>query len=142
PSGPGGPSRAKTPPQNGSRAQVPDGYPVHLRDMTAAAGASARPAPRLDTNPNDAWRRPLVRYGFLVLVAAATFALDQFTKELVKASMDPGDVIPVIPPVLDLHYITNRGVAFGLFSRFGDVFVPIALVIMTVIFGYYRSLAT
>lgn len=110
--------------------------------MTAAASASTSPAPRLDTRPDDAWRRPLLRYGFLVLVAAATFALDQFTKELVKASMEPGDVIPVIPPVLDLHYITNRGVAFGLFSRFGDVFVPIALVIMTIIFGYYRSLAT
>ncbi|MGH2371630.1 MAG: signal peptidase II, partial [Chloroflexota bacterium] len=38
------------------------------------------------------------------------------------------------------HYITNRGVAFGLFSRFGDVFVPVALVIMAVIFTYYRSL--
>src|SRR5919202_378767 len=56
--------------------------------------------------------------------------------------MEPGDVIPVIPPVLDLHYITNRGVAFGLFSRFGDVFVPVALVIMAIIFGYYRSLST
>ena len=50
-----------------------------------------------------------------------------------------GDVIPIIPPVLDLHYITNRGVAFGLFSRLGDIFIPVAIVIMSVIFWYYRS---
>ena len=51
-----------------------------------------------------------------------------------------GDDIPILPPVLDLHYITNRGVAFGLFSRFGDVFVPVAIVIMAVIVGYYRTI--
>ncbi|MBI3970284.1 MAG: signal peptidase II [Chloroflexi bacterium] len=68
------------------------------------------------------------------------FALDQLTKYLVTRTMQLGEVIPVIPPVLDLHYITNRGVAFGLFSRFGDVFVPVAIVIMAVIFAYYRSL--
>src|SRR6266498_1110651 len=108
--------------------------------MTAAAGTSPSTAtPARMSEGDDAWRRPLRRYGFLVLVAAATFALDQITKQLVKSSMEPGDIIAVIPPVLDLHYITNRGVAFGLFSRFGDVFVPVALVIMTIIFGYYRS---
>jgi signal peptidase II len=112
--------------------------------MSAAAGTSANPArpAGVGANGEDAWRRPLLRYGFLILVAAATFALDQVTKQLIKSSMEPGDVIPVLPPVLDLHYITNRGVAFGLFSRFGDVFVPVALMIMTVIFGYYRSLAS
>jgi signal peptidase II len=90
----------------------------------------------------DAWHRPRVRYGFLLLVAALTFLADQLSKVVVKATMEPGEVIPVIPPVLDLHFITNRGVAFGLFARFGDVFVPVALVIMAVIFGYYRSLTT
>jgi signal peptidase II len=87
-----------------------------------------------------AWQRPAVRYGYLAAVAALIFVLDQVTKEMVKRAMAPGDVIPVLPPFLDLHYITNRGVAFGLFSRFGDVFVPVAMVIMVVIFGYYRTL--
>jgi signal peptidase II len=116
--------------------------------MTAAPSAAERPlspAPargEQEVAPTDSWRRPLVRYGFLAVVAALTFAADQASKMAIKATMQPGDVIPVVPPVLDLHYITNRGVAFGLFSRFGDVFVPVALVIMTVIFGYYRSLST
>jgi len=81
-----------------------------------------------------------VRYGYLAAVAAITFVIDQATKAIVMNTMRVGDVIPIIPPVLDLHYITNRGVAFGLFARLGDVFVPLALIIMSVIFWYYRSL--
>jgi len=118
--------------------------------MTAAAGSPASPAspaspsasaetPVPTSEGDDVWRRPLRRYGFLVLVAAATFALDQLTKQLVKSSMEPGDVIPVIPPVLDLHYITNRGVAFGLFPRFGDVFVPVVLLFITIHLGLHSS---
>jgi signal peptidase II len=86
------------------------------------------------------WDAPRRRYGFLALVAAIVFSLDQLTKALIMRSMQVGDVIPLLPPVLDLHYITNRGVAFGLLSRLGDVFVPVAVVIMSVIFWYYRSL--
>ena len=81
-----------------------------------------------------------MRYGFLIGVALTTFVIDQVTKAVVMRTMSVGDVIPVVPPVLDLHYITNRGVAFGLFARLGDIFVPLALVIMSVIFWYYRSL--
>ena len=88
----------------------------------------------------ERWDSPRLRYGFLALVAGVTFLLDQLTKTIVMATMRVGDVIPVFPPFLDLHYITNRGVAFGLFARLGDVFVPIAIVIMSVIFWYYRAL--
>ncbi|HET7771350.1 MAG TPA: signal peptidase II [Chloroflexota bacterium] len=88
----------------------------------------------------ERWNSPRLRYGFLALVAGVTFLFDQVTKTIVMATMRVGDVIPVFPPFLDLHYITNRGVAFGLFARLGDVFVPIAIVIMSVIFWYYRSL--
>lgn len=86
------------------------------------------------------WDSAEMRYGFLAAVSAITLGADQATKSIVKATMQLGEVIPVIPPVLDLHYITNRGVAFGLFQRFGDVFIPIALVIMAIIVAYYRSL--
>lgn len=88
----------------------------------------------------ETWDRPRLRYGYLALVASLTFVADQITKAIVMNTMQLGQVIPVIPPVLDLHYITNRGVAFGLFTRLGDVFVPVAIVIMSVIFWYYRSL--
>ena len=88
----------------------------------------------------ERWETPRFRYGYLALVAGTVFLIDQITKALIMATMRLGDVIPIIPPFLDLHYITNRGVAFGLFARLGDIFVPVALVIMSVIFWYYRSL--
>ena len=88
----------------------------------------------------ESWDRPRLRYGYLAFVALLTFAADQITKLIVMNTMQLGQVIPVIPPVLDLHYITNRGVAFGLFSRLGDLFAVVAIVIMSVIFWYYRSL--
>jgi len=90
--------------------------------------------------PSETWDRPRRRYGYLGLVAALTFIADQVTKAMVMATMRLGEVIPLLPPYLDLHYITNRGVAFGLFARLGDIFVPIAIAIMAVIFWYYRSL--
>lgn len=119
-----------------------------LQRMTSAANTvdtthhTERPVARglVAGASGDVWDRPAARYGFLTVICVLTFAADQLSKSAVKASMQLGDVIPLAPPVLDLHYITNRGVAFGLFSRFGDVFVPVAVVIMAVIFGYYRSL--
>jgi signal peptidase II len=86
------------------------------------------------------WKSAEVRFGYLIAVAAAVFTLDQLSKAIVKSTMELGEVIPLIPPVLDLHFITNRGVAFGLFSAFGDVFVPVAIAIMSVIVIYYRGL--
>ena len=88
----------------------------------------------------ETWDGPRLRYGFLTAVALVTFVADQVTKAMIMATMRVGDVIPVLPPYLDLHYITNRGVAFGLFARLGDVFVPIAIAIMSAIFWYYRSI--
>jgi signal peptidase II len=105
----------------------------------AASAEPAGPAPSVPGH-TERWTQPQVRYGYLLLVAAVTFIADVTTKAMVMSTMSLGDVIPVIPPVLDLHYITNRGVAFGLFSRMGDIFVPIAIVIMSLIFWYYRSL--
>jgi signal peptidase II len=103
---------------------------AHAREEVSSAPA----------HTDEPWARHGRRYGYLLLVAGITFTADQVTKAIIQATMRLGEVIPVIPPVLDLHYITNRGVAFGLFSRLGDIFIPIAIVIMAVIFWYYRSL--
>ncbi len=134
-------------------AKVDSAGPAHPRDTGGVPAVpvaddrpgAAQPIAGLDASgpagpARSAWNSAEVRYSFLVAVSALVFAADQASKAIVKASMQLGDVIPVLPPVLDLHYITNRGVAFGLFQRFGDVFVPIAVVIMAIIVGYYRSL--
>lgn len=103
--------------------------------MVASAQVSDAPAAN-----RARWTQPGARYGYLALVAGTVFALDQFTKLLITSTMRLGEVIPLLPPVLDLHYITNRGAAFGLFAGLGDIFIPVALAIMAVIFWYYRSL--
>jgi signal peptidase II len=118
--------------------------PVDAAPAVAApgeAGQAGDAATRAQPQAS-AWQRPAVKYSFLVLVAALVFAADQLSKAVVMATMRPGDSIPLIPPVLDLHYITNRGVAFGLFAHFGDAFIPVAIVIMAIIVAYYRGLRT
>lgn len=49
-------------------------------------------------------------------LAIAIFVVDQITKILITKFMLLGDVVSIIPNYIDLHYITNRGVAFGLLS--------------------------
>jgi signal peptidase II len=120
-------------------AEADSGRPLRQDGSTDVPGASTESTPSAPAR-RSAWDSAEVRYSYLISVAAAVFALDQASKAVVMLTMPIGEVIPIVPPVLDLHYITNRGVAFGLFSHFGDVFVPVALLIMGVIIGYYRSI--
>jgi signal peptidase II len=50
------------------------------------------------------------------LITAAVIALDQLTKYLVRASMQPGDSIPVIGSWLRILYVRNTGTAFSMFA--------------------------
>jgi signal peptidase II len=123
-------------------AEADSGRPLRHDGSTDVPGASTESTPSTPSAParGSAWGSAEVRYSYLVSVAAAVFAIDQASKAVVMLTMPMGEVIPIIPPVLDLHYITNRGVAFGLFSRFGDIFIPVAVIIMLVILAFYRTL--
>ena len=77
----------------------------------------------------------------LAVVASVIVTLDQLTKFLVVSSMSLGETIPVMPWVA-LHYITNRGVAFGMFRQFGDVLLPLTLAICGVIVYVYGTVET
>ena len=50
------------------------------------------------------------------LIAAVVIALDQLTKYLVRANMQPGDSIPVIGSWLRILYVRNTGTAFSMFA--------------------------
>ena len=54
------------------------------------------------------------------LIALAVAALDQATKLLVSHSIGVHETIPVIPGLVDLVYVRNRGMAFGLLNRPGE----------------------
>ena len=92
-----------------------------------------------------AWDSATRRYGFLIGAAVTLCLLDQLTKYIITVTIgptgaDPGREIVVVPGFIFLRYIENTGMAFGLFRELGDLFIPIALAIMTAVVFYYRAL--
>lgn len=76
------------------------------------------------------------KYLFAVLFVAVLTALDQWTKHLAVRFLSEGPIV-LIDGVFELNYITNRGMAFGLFQgRTGPLLIlTVALVaILTWIF--------
>ena len=70
------------------------------------------------------------------MAAVLVIALDQITKYLVRANMQPGDRIPVIGNWMSIYYVQNTGTAFSMFrdNRFVTVFLTTALIILCIIF--------
>jgi signal peptidase II len=56
------------------------------------------------------------RLPFLLLISAAVFALDRWTKTWVSHHVEYGGAIPVIDHVLRITHWTNEGAAFSLFA--------------------------
>ena len=52
------------------------------------------------------------------VIAAAVIALDQLTKYLVRANMQPGESIPLIGSLVRLLYVRNTGTAFSMFAGY------------------------
>ncbi|MBD5608461.1 MAG: signal peptidase II [Desulfovibrio sp.] len=57
------------------------------------------------------------KYVVLLLTALGVLGLDQLTKLIVRSTIEPGEVIVVIPGFFDLVNIRNRGAAFGFLNR-------------------------
>lgn len=68
-----------------------------------------------------------------LLVAAALIAVDQITKWWAATTLSDGTVIPIIRDVFVLQYTENRGVGFSLLQNQRWLFIPITLLITTVI---------
>ena len=60
-------------------------------------------------------------------------ALDQFTKHLAVLNLMDNDSIVIIPNVLELTFLKNRGAAFGILQDQKVFFVMIAIMILLVI---------
>lgn len=65
---------------------------------------------------------------FLLFIAA-----DQFTKHLAIVHLKDKDSIHLVPDVLELQYLENRGAAFGMLQDQKVFFIFIALIILVVI---------
>lgn len=69
----------------------------------------------------------------LVLIA------DQVTKGLIVAHMTLGQTVELtswLAPIFRLTYITNTGVAFGLFPGLGDFFIIVDIVVVVALMVY------
>jgi len=100
---------------------------VSPNDLTAAdppaGGGSAVPAPPLA-------RR---RAGLLLGVALVAYALDQVTKVLAVARLEPGVQRPFVGELLQLHLIRNPGAAFSLGTGSTVVFTVVQTAVVVAV---------
>ena len=63
-------------------------------------------------------------------------ALDQVFKYLIVSNFELGQTQSLIPGVLNLTYIRNEGVAFGLFAGMQWLFITLTVVLLALIIFY------
>ncbi len=74
-----------------------------------------------------------MKKGPLFLIALLVLAADQATKYLIKGSLSPEEVIPVLP-FFDIVYVENTGSAFGMFKSLGNIFfVSVSVIAMAAV---------
>ena len=72
---------------------------------------------------------------WLVILGALLVVLDQVIKYLVKTNMDLGETIDVIGEWFKLHFVLNKGMAFGM--AFGGLVGKVALSLFRIVlFGF------
>ena len=105
------------------------------------------PAATDATAPDRTRRRGRISVRALLLLAAVAvgvYGIDQGSKLLITQNLEPGDLVPVLGDVLQLHYVTNSGAAFSLASGFTWILsiVAVGVILVIVIFApRIRSLA-
>ncbi len=80
--------------------------------------------------------------GIALAFVLAGILLDQGTKYLVVTYLKDADPVVLIPGVLQLEYLENRGAAFGLFQNMQMVFMVFSLVISALVIFFYWHLPT
>lgn len=80
------------------------------------------------------------RLALFCAVSAAVVALDQATKAAVRAALEPGEAVTLIPGVMDLKLVYNTGAAFSMGEGKGLLFVLFCAVVVvaSAVFAYRR----
>jgi signal peptidase II len=84
-------------------------------------------------NANPARRRDVTFF----FIAAAVFALDQLTKAIIRAKLDPGEAWPHRDWFLNIINISNSGAAFGMLQGQTVFLVVTSVVGVAAIVLYY-----
>lgn len=83
--------------------------------------------------PSGSW---FSRAWIVLLVAGIVIALDQWTKNLVRANVPKFEPVPVLGEWLQWQHIDNNGAAFGLFQN-GRMFFTIAAIAISIGILFY-----
>lgn len=69
----------------------------------------------------------------------AVLILDQVSKYLVRARMEPGETFALVPGILDITHVRNIGGAFGVLAGQRQLFIAVmVLVVISVGIYWYR----
>ena len=71
-----------------------------------------------------------------LLIGAVLAAADQLFKMLIVNNFTLGETRPLIPNILNLTYIRNEGVAFGMFSGMSWLFIVLTVLLLSFIIFY------
>lgn len=82
--------------------------------------------------------RPWLRRALFFGAAAAVLALDQATKEIVRTSLERGEIWPAADWPVRVHYVTNTGAAFGILQGQGGFLIVTTIIGLAAILLYYR----
>ncbi|MDQ0708489.1 signal peptidase II [Arthrobacter woluwensis] len=107
------------------------------------ADRDAKPA--VTGEPGDGRTRAGVRKAVIGLFAAAAvfaYALDQLSKFWVSTTMEEGERIAVLPPVLHWYYIRNSGAAFSIGENFTWVFTIIMACVSIAVLVFIRRVGS
>lgn len=66
-------------------------------------------------------------------IAGLVVIIDQVIKYFVAMYLPQAGVVTAIPHLLDLYYVENRGVAFGMFENMRWIFVALTSVIIVIL---------
>ena len=86
-----------------------------------------------------------LRWAALLIPAILVLVTDQLTKSLVMRDVGLGEVVSPIPALAEVFGITfsrNTGAAFSILPQLGDIFLIVALVMITGIILFYRRMGT
>lgn len=72
-----------------------------------------------------------------ILVVLGVLLLDQVSKAMVVATLEPGESVTLIPGLLDVTHVRNTGAAFGLFAGNNQFVFFGALIIVVVLLGWF-----
>ena len=73
----------------------------------------------------------------LLAIGVALFALDQFSKWVIRNSMDVTQSIPIINKIFHITYIQNTGAVFGMLKGFGWAIVWLTIMALGIIVFYW-----